>query len=58
MSVHVDTLTTEVTAEAPAPTGAETGGETPRWQDADRIAAARLRRLRDELRTHARGHDD
>jgi hypothetical protein len=58
VSVHVESLSTEVTAEA-APAAA-TGGGPPAegWREEDRIAAALRRRARDRARTRAGGFDD
>jgi hypothetical protein len=56
MSVHVDSLSTEVVAE-PEPGSPETGEQT-HWEELDRLRALRARLERDRLRTHAAAYDD
>ena len=56
MAVHVEEMTTEVTAE-PEP-AAEGGGEAAEWQKVEQVRAAYSRMLRDQLRTAAEGFDD
>ncbi|HEX8695870.1 MAG TPA: hypothetical protein VF746_25870 [Longimicrobium sp.] len=58
MSVRVDELSTEVTAEAAPTTGAESGAQAMEWQEQEKAAAAAMRLLRDGLRTRAHGFDD
>ena len=56
MTVRVDSLSTEVVAEAPRAT------EDPRqgmeWEEREKIAAVQMRMMREELRTRAEGYDD
>ncbi|HEX7239714.1 MAG TPA: hypothetical protein VF263_05585 [Longimicrobiaceae bacterium] len=56
MTVRVDSLTTEVSAE---PAGsAERAREGSDWKEREQVAAAQARVARDELRTRASGYDD
>jgi hypothetical protein len=56
MTVHVDSLSTEVVAE-PESSPLETGEQTP-WEELERLRALRSRLERDRLRTHAAAYDD
>jgi hypothetical protein len=58
MSVRVDSLSTEVVAEAAPTGGTEDARQGMEWQEQERLSALRLRLLRDELRTAAAGLDD
>ena len=58
MSVRVDSLSTEVIAEAVAPGGTEVAAQGAQWQEQEKVSALRMRLLRDELRTAAAGYDD
>ncbi|MEW5928572.1 MAG: hypothetical protein AB1941_13975 [Gemmatimonadota bacterium] len=56
MTVRVDTLSTEVTAE-PERVG-EDARESTQWEERAKAAAQLRRILRDEARTRAEGWDD
>ncbi|HET6765385.1 MAG TPA: hypothetical protein VFH27_16985 [Longimicrobiaceae bacterium] len=56
MTVHVDRMTTDVVAEPEA--GAETRGETPVWEELQRMRAAAARLRAEGDRTRAAGFDD
>jgi len=56
MPVHVDELTSEVTAE-PEPS-AESGGEAAQWKHVEEVRTAVARASRDASRTAAEGYDD
>lgn len=58
MSVRVDSLSTEVVAEASPAAGSERAREGMEWEEQARLSARRLRLARDEERTAARGFDD
>jgi hypothetical protein len=58
MTVRVDTLTTDVVAEAAQPVGAEDARQGMEWQEQERAAALRARAARDEMRIRAAGFDD
>ncbi|HEX8391835.1 MAG TPA: hypothetical protein VF665_05685 [Longimicrobium sp.] len=57
MTIRIDTLQTEVSAEAPQG-GPQHAAQSTEWQEAEKVSAARARQLRDSLRTHAAGSDD
>jgi len=57
MTVHVDTLSTEVSVE-PEPRPADDAVQGQQWEEEARIAALRARTARDEMRTRAQGYDD
>jgi hypothetical protein len=56
MSVHVDEMVSEVTAESDEP--AAGAREPVNWEEEARIGAALARIARDRLRTVAEGYDD
>ena len=56
MTVRVDSLVTEVSAEPSGP--AERARQGTDWKERDQVAAAQARIARDELRTRASGYDD
>lgn len=58
MTVRVDSLGTEVVADAAPERGTERAREGMRWEELERLAAMRLRLARDELRTRAAAFDD
>jgi hypothetical protein len=58
MTVHIDTLLTEVTVEPTPPAAPQTERQTSVWADQLRAAVLQALRQRDELRTRARGFDD
>ena len=58
MSIRVESLSTEVVAEAVAPGGTEDAGQGMQWQEQAKASSIHLRLLRDELRTAAAGYDD
>lgn len=58
MTVRVDSLVSEVVAEAVEPVGAEDARQGMEWQEQERAAALRARAARDEMRTRASGFDD
>jgi hypothetical protein len=58
MSVHVDSLSSEVVAEAPPQAGTADAALAQHWQEQAKAAAMRRRLDRDEQRTHAVGLDD
>lgn len=58
MSVRVESLSTEVIAEAVAPGGTEDAAHGTLWQEQEKLSALRMRMQRDELRTASAGYDD
>lgn len=56
MTVHIDTMTTEVIPE-PEPPGEATGQTTP-WEELEQARRSYSRMLRDLSRTSAEGFDD
>ena len=57
MTVHVDTLSTEVSVE-PETRPADDAVQGQQWEEEARIAALRARTARDEMRTRAQAYDD
>ena len=57
MTVHVDSLSTEVSVE-PEPRPADDAKQGQQWEGEARISALRTRAARDELRTRAQAYDD
>ncbi len=56
MPVHVDEITSDVTAEAEPP--APTTGETSSWQEIERLRAAQSQIACEQWRTAAEGYHD
>lgn len=57
MTVHVGSLTTEVSVEEER-RPADDARQGRDWEENAKLAALLARRIVDELRTRARGHDD
>ncbi len=55
MAVHVDEMTSEVSAEAEPPAAA---GEAVKWQELEQLRDAHAEMARDRRRTAAEGYDD
>jgi hypothetical protein len=58
MSIRVDSLSTEVIADAVAPGGTEDATQGTMWQEQEKLSSLRMRMMRDELRTASAGYDD
>jgi hypothetical protein len=58
MTVHIDTIETEVTVEPRPEAAPDASRQTSAWMDQLRIAVLQALRERDALRTRARGYDD
>lgn len=56
MPVHVDEMISDVTAEAEPQS--PMAGETPSWQEIERLRAAQSQIACDQRRTAAEGYDD
>lgn len=56
MPVHIDEMTSEVTAEAEPAT--QTNGESTTWQEVERLRETHARIVCDQWRTAAEGYDD
>lgn len=56
MPIHIDEITSEVTAEAEPQT--QPTGESPSWQEVERLRAAQALIACDQWRTAAEGYDD
>jgi len=58
MTVHVGQMITEVSVEPPAPAAPAPTRQVSMWMEEMKMAAARARMVRNELRTRASGYDD
>jgi hypothetical protein len=58
MSVRIDSLSSEVVAEAAPQAGTPDAALATEWREQAKAAALRQRVARDEARTHAAGFDD